>query len=594
MACDAGHVALGGNAQCLECGAGTKPAADMKQCEACPAGRWAAAGSTDCTPCDPGLVALNGSSQCSFCPGGEVPSTDVNEVSSCVACGAGKYAETGAIKCSACGFGFHAVKASSACSIDYTLLLLTFLSLAASIVAWVPVFGALWRRIRIADVSNTHANKSIVKADSPHGIIPGKVVELTISGSGGLVSGAEDGCRFRAQVLDSMTVELVERATRKDSTAARRWQKLEPSGIEVARGCWTLRPRSALVSSTVIEGSKITPSTVMMSMLPACLAAVLIPYAIGVFETRNVVVYFTYPMLQLVGFLSAAGIARARREKSICALDTLLLTYPRGEATSTVCNTDVGRAVATQHLQHFAKHFAAFLMNRNIEFVDANIVRALTKPTRSSFAELVGPRALEFYVSYCSRDLFVKFVEAVSKHAASNAKDGNQDEVSYWASFLSTNPWEEQAEKDLLATSLDALRDQRCRGICLVFDSFARPLNRPWCLFEVFQGREAADLFLCSPEGVLGEHSCYASHMALSDAVAKLCVVDALALPENYKAMLARIQEDVTLEDLEAAVKKRLTEMLLNAEGMFKVDIERTHEALNARPEERETIRDMV
>mmetsp|Transcript_56472 Transcript_56472/g.171979 ORF Transcript_56472/g.171979 Transcript_56472/m.171979 type:complete len:220 (+) Transcript_56472:1-660(+) len=75
------------------------------------------------------------------------------------------------------------------------------------------------------------------------------------------------------------------------------------------------------------------------------------------------------------------------------------------------------RAVAVQHILNLFDAFEAHIRNRNMYYVSENIVKALTKPHKVSYAEFVGPRALSWFVSHFWGMPFRHCVESVRLHA---------------------------------------------------------------------------------------------------------------------------------------------------------------------------------
>jgi len=101
------------------------------------------------------------------------------------------------------------------------------------------------------------------------------------------------------------------------------------------------------------------------------------------------------------------------------------------------CNPGPGRGVAAGQLQEFNNHFSNFIQERNMYYVSSSILIPLTKRDRLSFAEVVGPDNLKWFISHFWGTPFSHFLKAVTEHAKSRAKDWRH--TSYWICKFSNN-----------------------------------------------------------------------------------------------------------------------------------------------------------
>ncbi|CAE8604054.1 unnamed protein product [Polarella glacialis] len=221
-------------------------------------------------------------------------------------------------------------------------------------------------------------------------------------------------------------------------------------------------------------------------------------------------------------------------------------------------------------------------------YVCPNIVLPLTKPMKLSYAELAGPRPVEWFVSHFWGMLFQDSVSSLRKHAemvsgksasrcgglhSRNSSSAQQrvskldktfksgtgsletaswKETSYWICTFSNNQWELMHE---LGSSWEqssfylALRSPGCKGTAMIFDELAMPLTRSWCLFELLQTfqltgtREAGftGLLLCTRSGVMNFGACSMdTAISIGVRLSSLRLQDASASSDKDKRMIDR------------------------------------------------------
>jgi len=165
-----------------------------------------------------------------------------------------------------------------------------------------------------------------------------------------------------------------------------------------------------------------------------------------------------------------------------------------------------------------------------MHYVYGNLVIPLTKEEKVSYAELVWPHRVEWFVSHCWATAFADFVETISKHSEEVPSQVNS-EICYWICTFSNNQWKlvEELGKDIKDSSFYlALKSESCRGTAMVIDDTALPLRRVWCLFEIMTTYERnksdtsfAGVFLCSHTGVLNKGSA-SMDIAIKNASAEM------------------------------------------------------------------------
>ncbi|CAJ1416107.1 unnamed protein product [Effrenium voratum] len=175
------------------------------------------------------------------------------------------------------------------------------------------------------------------------------------------------------------------------------------------------------------------------------------------------------------------------------------------------------RAVKVESIEHLLNHFRFSIGDRDMYYVNSNILLPVTKPTQLSFAELAGPVQTKYFVSHYWGIPFENSMQSIMKHSWTTEREKWQS-AAYWCCSFSNNQWsiaEELGNGDIAQSSFYlALTDPRTCATVMVLDEKAQALKRVWCLFEVLQtcilsqkkpGFEG--LFLCTPSGVLNKES---------------------------------------------------------------------------------------
>eukprot|EP00747_Dinoflagellata_sp_TGD_P179952 gnl/TRDRNA2_/TRDRNA2_31613_c0_seq1.p1 gnl/TRDRNA2_/TRDRNA2_31613_c0~~gnl/TRDRNA2_/TRDRNA2_31613_c0_seq1.p1 ORF type:complete len:465 (+),score=71.69 gnl/TRDRNA2_/TRDRNA2_31613_c0_seq1:61-1395(+) len=248
-----------------------------------------------------------------------------------------------------------------------------------------------------------------------------------------------------------------------------------------------------------------------------------------------------------------------------------MLMLEDGNPKPVACERGAHRGITVQTLEQFYQHFEVFIKDRTMYYVVPNLVIPLTKKYRLSYAEIVGPRRLAWFVSHFWGHEFRAFKECVSKHAASWRQKGWKD-TSYWICSFSNNQWrvgEELGQQPGAAPSDEdwrrssfylALQDKYCRGTAMIIDADAYALTRIWCVFELLQTvlrtqrerevfvlqrrDEPSDtkfegLSLCTDAGVLSSGNVDLTiAAAIGETLSKLNIRDAQATSEHDKDMI--------------------------------------------------------
>lgn len=228
--------------------------------------------------------------------------------------------------------------------------------------------------------------------------------------------------------------------------------------------------------------------------------------------------------------------------------------------------SDPGPSRAVTAFQLFDLHdfFQEFIRDRTMYYIDPHITRPLTAAYKLSYAERAGPHDVKWFCSHYWGTEFRHFCETIHRHATSAIQSANNalyvpnyksvddswKESSYWICTFSNNQYkldEELGGGDHKRSSFYlALHSSTCRGTCMIFDEFALPLTRSWCLFELLQTiqvkKRRADflgLLFCTSTGVLNYGAASVSvSLNIGEKVASLRLEDAQASTEQDKEMI--------------------------------------------------------
>eukprot|EP00913_Durusdinium_trenchii_P017246 g16216.t1 len=126
------------------------------------------------------------------------------------------------------------------------------------------------------------------------------------------------------------------------------------------------------------------------------------------------------------------------------------------------------------------KHFESFILDRNMHFVVANIVRPLTQSKGVSFVTLWGGREVDYFVSHSWGTSFAHFVHSIRCHALSKEGPTFWMDAAYWICSFANNQWNiaaELADDPMDSAFARALRGG-IKGVAMVLDRDVQPLTR--------------------------------------------------------------------------------------------------------------------
>ncbi|CAE7381871.1 SCUBE1 [Symbiodinium necroappetens] len=501
--CSPGFISVPNSSYCTKCPAGfMAPESGSSSCVPCAGGFFSEDGSAQCQECSPGFISVPNSSHCSQCPAGSMAPKSGS--SSCVPCAGGFFSNEGSSKCVACPSGKEAAHAKAAPQMKYHF-------------PKVPGAHA------VRDLS-AQGQKLVLTSSMMHWVLPWTLPEVRFSGTD---VPALDGRRFRLKTLNSFQLMLVD-----DST------ELLP--LDTSIGRIRLKP----LRGFLVTGFWRCPLLVWCLLL---VAAVL-----------GLASQLRFALLLLVcgsGLgAGAVGFALRQRQDRTSLEKRCRQFFKQWPPVLQRCSRGPDRSITAGQLQDFLQFFETFVKERSMYYVCSNIVKPLTKPYQLSFAELVGPKTIRWFVSHFWGMPVHHFMDAVRKHALSDQEEWR--ESAYWICTFSNSQWHvkeelgnghwEQSSFYLALTSPD------CKGTAMVLDEGVQPLQRIWCLFEVYHticlsrdGRSQG-LLLCTSTGVLQEGKAGADvAVAVAERAKDLDTRSAKATSEEDRQMIHRLIEQM-------------------------------------------------
>ena len=489
---------------CKACPLGT--AQDQRQaeetCNSCPPGRFAAEpGRSECVTCAPGWIATNpGMSACFTCNNGSMP---VNG-EACQACEAGEYEAFGL--CQPCPSGYTSTRGSfgsDSCVIQNVLflwngLLIMGLVFLCMLLPRLLGFGPLPIQDLFVD-----EGRVVVKAWGAHGMCNwfGLPLQVRLTGTG---HPAVEECKgiFRAVVRNSDELWLLDRHS-KERLAA---------DIESSRGALRLCFPCSLWCSSFGSLPLALPAVILVT----CNIWLVWQLVLGWEAEVDLCLWWFLLGLAIALALCVAVTLRQRRNGLASVPLTRRLTQfheriLHANPQPAAAERGPARAIHAEKIVALYEYFQSFIRRRTMHYVGYNLLMPLTASHKLSYAELVGPAQVAWFVSHCWSMPFADFVQSI--RALGDTKT-DWRKIALWVCSFSNNQWaveDELGGGDPMDSSFGlALLSPSCRGTAMVLDAGAEPLQRSWCLFEVFQtfrlAKQHADhqgLLLCTPTGVL-------------------------------------------------------------------------------------------
>eukprot|EP00435_Cladocopium_sp_Y103_P008529 s4614_g2.t1 len=171
-------------------------------------------------------------------------------------------------------------------------------------------------------------------------------------------------------------------------------------------------------------------------------------------------------------------------------------------------------AVHLRHLSEFYSTFETFILQRDMFYIQSNIIVPLTRPLNLSFADMIGPySAPYFYVSYLWAWKLSTMLTCLRAHA-------EVTDAKYWMDVFSSNQIEKEGGHCLFESSVyKSVSGPLCQGVVIPFPhppGLDDWLHRSWCIWELYTFVQSNDdnnldvdrVSFCAPSGVLNRGQC--------------------------------------------------------------------------------------
>jgi len=631
LTCNAGSEPFqGSNTQfCHQCLAGRfSDSSGLPGCKACELGKFGTfKGQTACEMCPVGRFAdATRRTQCKACPRGS--KQDMTGQSFCELCSPGEMAaEEGQTVCEQCSWTSWSEEGAVSCRSDGRLLFFAVLLFASVLVASLLFFSSLWYAMPIEDAA-TEDGVTVVKCVGHHWLLSPtnwwwehritrrarRSLTTTFARSASnrfppspsrnledLVSQRSTGPQTPLDLLD-VTPQVFKLARVHLSGTGIRWMEDPPMQLRAIvdtrrrvrlvdeRGERLKRPVEASIGYLKLQFREalrmtgfIVPLWVILvstlSLAVVCPIAGHLPWFVWVPEVCGCI-------------LLGAAIHECRSAKILKTLhrqrlDRYAAILRRRNPNPKPCPRGPGRAVTVGQLWNLYEYFHGPIGDRDMYYVNENILKPLTKKSQLSYAELAGPSELTWYVSHYWGTPFRSFVASVRKHAQSVNGNCCWKKGCYWICSLGNNQWkvtEELGQNWDESSFFLALRSPSCRGTAMVIDEDALPLTRSWCLFEVLQTfllERDVELFeglvLCTESGILNQGATSVDCvLAVTKRLSSLRLENAQASMESDKTMI----DDLVVSELggfmvmNLFLKKHFQGALVAARNQFEKQFE--------------------
>ncbi|CAK9100562.1 unnamed protein product [Durusdinium trenchii] len=529
--CPSGTISSEASGSCSPCDAGSFAKSSLT-CEQCPGGTFSNPGSKNCQSCLPGKFSLTGSSNCSDCLPGTVSSPGSW---SCDACPAGTFASAGSSVCEACPVGHVSSPNSGACESCESIFIrstpddkkqscqvlamdvvlgLIFLS-TCSCFSFLSLTG-FSGRIPISDVS-AQGQKVVVTTSTAHGLHKWACPKVTFAGTD--VPDLESSNDWTIKALSLYQVTLHgESPMSLDTSKGHLYVKFPQ--VFWSTGLWhcplLLWCLLFLAASAGLASQLTWSLTLLLCALGLCAG------------------FLAFALRRRQG--EATPLVKRRRQ--------FLKEWPLALER---CSRGPDRSMTAGKLHDFLQFFETFIKERSMYYACSNIVKPLTKPFQLSFVELVGSRKIQWFASHYWGMPLRHFSDAIRKHAQCFERDWRDS--AYWICTFSNSQWhvkEELGNGQWENSSFYlALKSPECKGTTMIIDELVLPLQRIWCLFEVYQtiSLPRSDpfhgLLLCTSTGVLQQGKAGTDvAVAVAKTVAVLDTRGAQATSEEDRLMI--------------------------------------------------------
>jgi hypothetical protein len=417
--CPAGrYTAVEQSTACTPCPAGSEPANNFTDCELCSVGYYAPrngtggclaceagsyapeVGMTACEACAPGTKGVM--NQCVPCEFGKF--TSVSGSTTCSQCEAGTYTrKEGASSCSSCFWvEVHLTppERDNRCSLEDTVAHGYFAAavwcLLCNFLTALLVISTFRRRIPIQDIRKQGKTSVILDTFGPHRLgtlTANHGFPVTLKGTSTTPAGSIDG-EYLARIKTGESLELFDR----------KGGPLSLPFVDTSIGVVTLPfPREFVYTYSLAK----FPRVVLLAIFGS--ASILVARSMQITHMLfSVEIVISVLLAVLTTFLRRSIWAkwspiynRIHQYRGILRSEN---PYPHR------CPRGPSRAVQVHMLRELYGFFQAFIQDRNMYYLNENVLLPLTSKARMSFAELAGPKDVDWFVSHYWGTRFKEFV----------------------------------------------------------------------------------------------------------------------------------------------------------------------------------------
>lgn len=554
-----------GNCSCSE-GFGGVDTMGMTTCSEgeCPVGfelRLGAGTVKTCQPCLPGYgKAFPGNGRCAQCEGNEYAGSEDGGV------------------CRSCGVAHVADQNHVSCSIDISFALLAsgFFLAVCFMALMLPALLGL--RLFVQDIAHQEGKGIVVTTASWHFLLKRCCFVK--------VQFADTGIPWLDQVEDAYCVLPVSHRQLWLRSCS---EKPVPIPTDALCGHLWLRFPDSFFAVGVIQ--------IPFIVLFACCAGTVFAIVTLLPPTSMNLVPVIAAAATVLGLSGTAYRFASRRRTPLShALGQFRKLLSEQHPHPSSCEHGPQRAINMSQLTGFFEHFQGFIRERNMHYVCKNMLLPLTRRHRLSYAELVGPCEVQWFVSHYWGTPFRHFVQSLRKHSESGVVSGAWQAQKYWICSFSNNQW--QLENELgngrgweYCSFYLALQSGDCVGTTMVFDDDAMPLERSWCLFELLQTfllsqrPQFQGLFLCTPSGVLNTGMCSIdAALGIVQKLSDLRLQDAQASLKEDKQMIDRLvrQQGGGFDAVNRVLKSKIYDILAIMQSRSSAEMDELQRKLKA------------
>ncbi|CAK9117949.1 unnamed protein product [Durusdinium trenchii] len=541
--CPGGFISAAGNNSCSACEAGSfAPKVGSVACEPCPAGTYSGEASGKCSTCPSGTVSFGAGGACRRCEPGRFAQSSLT----CEPCRGGTFASEGSSACQACPVGHVSHDNSATCSSCEGLFIratpdamrqscqILAMDMVFALILWMTLaslcfllFTGFSGRIPISDLS-AQGEKLLVTTSIAHFLLS-RPCNVTFARTG--VPDLESSSwtwRVKATSYYHLALEGEKSSMPLDTSKGHLHVKFPQLFVSAGFArCPLIGWCVFFLAATVGTALQLTwRFSVVLGALGLCTGS------------------FCFALRRRQG--TRTPLAK-RRHEFLQEWQPLALQR---------CSRGPDRSMSAGKLQRFVQFFDSFIKERSMYYVCSNIVKPLTKPFQLSFVELVGATKIQWFVSHYWGMPLRHFSDAIRKHAQSVASSSGWQDAAYWICTFSNSQWHVKDElghgKWEDSSFYLALRSPECKGTTMIIDDTVQPLQRIWCLFEVYQticlsrSDHFQGLLLCTSAGVLQQGNAGTDvAVAVAKTVAELDTCSAQATDEEDRQMIHSLIEQM-------------------------------------------------